>query len=361
MRRMASAVALAFVVWAGTAGAQNAPDIRQSADAIIRSCKEGGRIQVVINDTERNAVLVLFDSKGDFATTIRLGTATEAESAATEIANERNTEQNDEARLCLATAGDQLSRAREAMLRLQGQNRIAGPPSPSPALPDVIPHPREKRAPKIAHTTPQLFPWPPPVPSATEVLPHSRFGDRKRFSKLKDVAEYLTRQLQEAEYSDLRFYRIKDSGFAILTRLEQINRDGHPLPGAERWPDYDRLGRLELRRPPRSLGEYFVSLFFPEDAHTLQEARYRLFAIAVTPDAIRPNPKEKISTELVRRWVSEGDPTLDRTISEKPFKSSYDVTVLVYEFATHPDKAPELVRPSHLPGKIHVAAAGLSF
>jgi hypothetical protein len=79
------------------------------------------------------------------------------------------------------------------------------------------------------------FPWPPPKASAMVVIP----GDflRKTPGKvcyLGDVERKIHAALESSGCFEKSYYGVPD-GFAMVARLEQINRDGTPKEVPDRW------------------------------------------------------------------------------------------------------------------------------
>src|SRR5580658_5823756 len=69
------------------------------------------------------------------------------------------------------------------------------------------------------------FPWPPPLPSTSMEIPKELLAMPTADSRLTLIAEWLSRALRGAGYSDLRFYDIP-KGFALVTPLELIDDQG---------------------------------------------------------------------------------------------------------------------------------------
>ena len=76
------------------------------------------------------------------------------------------------------------------------------------------------------------FPWPPPTPTTQAVLDRTLLA--RNAATLGDVAERLTTALAGLGYSERSFYRAP-GGFALATRLEQIEFNGTPKAEPLRW------------------------------------------------------------------------------------------------------------------------------
>ena len=71
------------------------------------------------------------------------------------------------------------------------------------------------------------FPWPPPPPSATAEIRCEQLRLKTRLTSFGDVDRRLSEALDANGYCERRYYAVPD-GFALVTRIEQINDDGTP-------------------------------------------------------------------------------------------------------------------------------------
>jgi hypothetical protein len=79
------------------------------------------------------------------------------------------------------------------------------------------------------------FPWPPPKASTFTTLSDEYFRKSdEEIVLLRDVDNQLSKALEDAGYAEKSYYAVPD-GFALASRLEQINPDGTPKPELERW------------------------------------------------------------------------------------------------------------------------------
>lgn len=76
----------------------------------------------------------------------------------------------------------------------------------------------------------EFFPWPPRWPTSRWPAAPDLFADRNRFQTLANVNDFLRQKLQEAGYGEYGYFKIKNTGFAIVTQLERINKKGEPDP-----------------------------------------------------------------------------------------------------------------------------------
>lgn len=99
------------------------------------------------------------------------------------------------------------------------------------------------------------FPWPPP--RFTSIVTFGRELDRGLLGRpqdnLENVHERLVKALGAIDPGFESGLFAAPGGFVLLTRLEQTNENGKPLPGRDRWRD--------VRPPPRSATDFLVRLF----------------------------------------------------------------------------------------------------
>ena len=185
------------------------------------------------------------------------------------------------------------------------------------------------------------FPWPPPMASSTQEIPWGLLAGNVPEPTFGTVATRLSSALDRAGYVEKSFYSVP-GGFALATRLEQINSDGTPKAGNERW----------LRQPGdwriRSITEYIKALF------TARAGYYRVIVIVVSVRNLRQVPTKPTENEALG-WSKSGAQKFPSNI---PFDSECSGTALIYEFEKADyDKDAKLVVPGRLEGKIHLQKA----
>ncbi|MEM7766345.1 MAG: hypothetical protein AAF253_02530 [Pseudomonadota bacterium] len=192
------------------------------------------------------------------------------------------------------------------------------------------------------------FPWPPPQYSAGQTVPRALlFGDiDPAGASLEDVAMRLERGLDAAGYAQRAFYGIGCDGFAVVTRLEQIDAAGTPVEGAERFEPTDASG-------PFSLTSYVAQLFYAPPGF------YRQITFVVTPRRIEGDGSRTSEAEL-DALLDAGASTLPNTFGESPFTPRHDVTALIYEFRADGNRDAEAIIPARLQGDTHLEASGIS-
>lgn len=224
----------------------------------------------------------------------------------------------------------------------------APPPSPQPS-PTQSATPPSSQPRDTAHANQPagqtewipMFTWPPPEYSASAVLNKSYFSQSKT---LFDVDDILTVALSELGYDDRSYFEIPD-GFALVTRIEQINEDGTPFAMPARWSvtikAYDSL----------NWDSYLKALIFPPSGF------FRIIVFAVTNKPFTSSHKKptKVGAE---GWLKVGFSELPASIGDKGFGPSYRCTALIYEFKKMETDGAEQIKGS-LTGTEHLKKSGL--
>lgn len=188
------------------------------------------------------------------------------------------------------------------------------------------------------------FPWPPPKASSFLVLPskflRKRVGEMKR---LRDVDEEIRSALESCEYFGRSYYAVPD-GFAIITQLEQINRNGTSKGLPDRWAtEVQPLRRF-------SLVEYIRALI------TANRGFYRTIVFVISPHPFS-QIDASVSLGQTMAWLLEGSNVLPDTIAELEYSEAYECTALVYEFEKYPGEEAVTKIPGHLTAKEHLDKA----
>jgi hypothetical protein len=156
----------------------------------------------------------------------------------------------------------------------------------------------------------------------------------------------LSDALDDAGYNERSYYSVPD-GFAIVSRLEQIEEDGTSKPLPNRWAV--EIGPLQ----EFSLSRYLQVLF------TADPGFFRVIVFVVTPHPFSQK-NVKVPRDEAIKWLAEGLNQLPSDIGDLELSSQYSCTALIYEFEQpRSRKAAILKRPSHLTGLIHLQKAKL--
>ncbi len=189
------------------------------------------------------------------------------------------------------------------------------------------------------------FPWPPPEASASVVIPRQFLASATGTTILSDVDRRLVNVLERNGYFESSYYAVP-GGFALVTKMEQINAAGESKDRATRWI----IERQPLQK--FSLNEYLRALF------SAAPGRYRVIVFIVTPHPFSQSEATVTSREA-SRWLGKGVDQLPGTIGRLNFER-LKCTALIYEFARTSDVAdPMLRKPSSLQGRTHLEMAGI--
>ena len=166
---------------------------------------------------------------------------------------------------------------------VQSETAKAAAPKPAPSpMPSVAPKPAQAAKPsataggtfskrKTTTRSPNRgwsvagekptpsFPWPPPQPSGTVLLPIETIQKAVEGEAVGDVMKFVERVLNDQGYHDRSYWSVP-GGAALATRLERIDRDGQPITTPTRWP----TAKLES---DFSLGAYLKSLFYTQPGY----------------------------------------------------------------------------------------------
>lgn len=185
------------------------------------------------------------------------------------------------------------------------------------------------------------FPWPPPKASAIDYIPGEYFEKRNSRIYLKDIDRRINEALKESGYYERSYFSVP-GGFALVTRLEQINPDASSTLPPDRW-SADRGALRDF-----SLWSYLQALF------TANPAYYRTIVFVVTD-----KPFTHTSAEPDPYLISSGANKLPAELGKIEFTKDFDCTALIYEFkrAHAKDNHVMLSLPSRHVGRVHLEKA----
>ncbi|CAN5743229.1 MAG: hypothetical protein H0U67_12260 [Gemmatimonadetes bacterium] len=165
---------------------------------------------------------------------------------------------------------------------------------------------------------PQFRPWPPPRPSSRITLPRRHFIDSSAPTRLRQVADRIRTAFQSAGYEHVAHYAVP-GGFALVSRIEQINNDGSPRSEPDRWVD--------TYIPPeiRSVSDLVKAFLNPP------VGRFRMIVFTITT-SLYAQSSESVSSAEAEQWLDDGWDDIPASIADLPFTNAYNVNALVYEF-----------------------------
>lgn len=182
------------------------------------------------------------------------------------------------------------------------------------------------------------FPWPPPRPSAFVEIPKIFFST---CIDLYDVDQILREALDLCDYTERSYYRVPN-GFAIVTRIEQINIDATSKVPPARWSVEPEI------YSEFNLASYIRAIFFSDPGF------FRVFTIIVSNQPFRASEKSLTEGEAMT-LLNQGLNTLPSELGNLLKSKETFCTVLIYEFEKPEEKDTSYVV---LPGK-HIGAIHL--
>ena len=189
------------------------------------------------------------------------------------------------------------------------------------------------------------FPWPPPKASASDTISRELLLGSQEHPKLGDAAAALDLAFRKAGYGERSFYGVP-GGFAMASRIEQMNQDGTAKGPADRW---------SLEVPPMrkfSLSAYVSALF------TARLGFYRVIVFVITSHPFSQSTAKPTSEEA-QIWESSGLNALPEAIASRDYTSAHRCTALIYEFKRTGTQQAKFVDPSEITGQIHLERSGL--
>ncbi len=186
-----------------------------------------------------------------------------------------------------------------------------------------------------------VFALPPPLPSA-EINLEGYFSNCKTIAQ---VDKMIGEALNNTGYYAKKYY-YTEGGYALVTKMEQFNKDGSSKQGNARW------AARPVRNEEFSITNYIKSLFIPEPG------LFRVLVFVVSPHYYGDNSGKKTDKENVIDWLEHGYTSLPSVIGNKPFSNNIQVHGLVYEFKVlESDKKFTFSKPSELDGSTHLRMA----
>jgi hypothetical protein len=162
-----------------------------------------------------------------------------------------------------------------------------------------------------------------------------------------DVDAKINEALLAGGYTEKSYYGIP-GGFAIVTRIEQINSDGSPT-SSNRW--VAEIASVSLSE--FSLEKYLNALF------SAPKGRYRMFVFMVTSNII-VSSGTPVSQGDAQAWVVEGANKLPKEMMSTPYTKDFSCIAYIYEFIQSGYNQTAVQNtPSSITGQEHLQQAGL--
>ncbi len=194
-----------------------------------------------------------------------------------------------------------------------------------------------------------------PRPSAKYIFDKDNLGFEK-VATLGALDKKIRSVLQKSCYKSFQYYETL-TGYALVTQIERIQKDGEPFKEPYRWVNDD----LSSPSPPLEFSYVIRALF------SAQPGFYRVLLFKVSHrDEVTIYRDDPTTVNDAISIVGGGVDYLPTRISERSFTDDFIVTTLVYEFF-RPDigEAPEITKlgigvNAHL-SKTNVHFGGHSF
>ncbi|MFC5771943.1 hypothetical protein [Thauera sinica] len=188
--------------------------------------------------------------------------------------------------------------------------------------------------------------WPLPSPSARLVLPKETGAwAQRRGMTIGGVSTQVLSAMTAAGYTERSFFDVPD-GFVVVTRPEQIERDGTAKGGDERW-NVEAPGRDEpfLLKVLRGMAG-------------ANAGNYRMFIFVVSTDDRAPTSVEPTFLDA-QTWFLRGTAGLAPETAARPVTARHRMSVHVYEFEAARGKKVAVRAPGRLTCEAHLEKAGL--
>lgn len=200
--------------------------------------------------------------------------------------------------------------------------------------------------PAVSKTTPDdeipQLTWPLPAASATMDLTFALLLNHHGLATFGDVDSILHRALSATGYDTMSYFATPH-GFALVTRIEQIEATGAPRPPPWRWSvEAPRITLSEF-----SLSGYLRALFTANPGH------YRVLTFVVTDSPIKQT-EQHVTIEEATLWMHEGVVALPRAIASKRWTATAACVALVYEFVRNDGQQAKVVVPGSIEGRVHL-------
>ncbi|MEP6468020.1 MAG: hypothetical protein ABJB05_17040 [Parafilimonas sp.] len=190
--------------------------------------------------------------------------------------------------------------------------------------------------------TKYYFPMPAPFPSAYLSTNNYKPGLRTMIQ----VDDYFKNIFNRKGYGGHLHYYYVQSGFAVITSLEKINKDGSPVSGSKRW-SVSVGGNGSF-----SLYETFKSIFFAT------ESDFRIIGLVISPSAVAVQ-RNAASIGAMQDLLTYSYPSLPADLQNFSLPQK-TLTVLIYDFhQSDIGKVPELDVSKRLSARNHLEKSGL--
>lgn len=195
-------------------------------------------------------------------------------------------------------------------------------------------------------STPILRPWPLPKPSTKMKIPRALFANCKT---LLDVDATLNNALHTNDYNDLSYYVVQPEnrniiGYALVTRLEQIDENGFPKESPNRW------SANQMENKDEGFFEWFKSALFPKSGY------FRVIVFLVIDEGFTVS-EETMERENAQALLDRGFSDFPREVIDTKFTKEHHVTALIYEYKVLDDNSKANLVNDGMDAKEHLKKA----
>lgn len=182
------------------------------------------------------------------------------------------------------------------------------------------------------------FPWPPPKPSAFAEIPKNMFAN---CDDLYDVNALLSDALDSCGYYERRYFEVPN-GFALITRIEQINSDASCKDESSRWSlEADVYNDFNLL-------DYLRAVFFSSPGY------FRVFVFIVSDQPFSFS-RESLTEDSAISLLNQGLNNLPKELADILTSNETFCTGLIYEFEKPEEKDTSYVNiPGRHLGRTHL-------
>lgn len=197
------------------------------------------------------------------------------------------------------------------------------------------------------------FPIPAPSPSCLGLLDMSLILDQSTYA---DVDILLRQKLTGAGYYENQYFELPD-GFAIITKLENIDVNKRPLKENHRWAlGANEIGSSMVKNEISSFEEYKNALIMPNSGY----CRFFVFYFSATPFSSVQNNFIPITTENFNdKFSFAGMNRLPVELGLRRVKNEHRIFVLVYEFIKKENQTPKFIKSSNYSANAHLNKSNL--
>lgn len=186
-----------------------------------------------------------------------------------------------------------------------------------------------------------------PVPSASYRIPDSCLRyPRKWITFYGDVDAIIKYALERNGYDEYTYHAVP-GGFALVTRMERINKDGSPVSQPQRW--------IVNQKPINPFSDFSRYLSALDNGDT---GYYRVIVFIVSSDNVLTGDAAPERVDFEKRF-EDGVTSLPNDVLDRVYAPGDHCTAVIYEFRRS-ENGVVLEKPGIFGGgKLHLQSAGI--